>query len=109
MAKWKVTPGTVNNTMSGQFEYGNGLGDESRWQIYQDEKPYLEQAKLDRESQSKKDVGYKKFATIPDIVALEIKEKHGIDIHAPETIGDKSEMAKFMVIVKQDYPYLLSY
>ena len=78
-------------------------------QIYQDEKPFLEQAKLEREQQQKADVGYKKFATIPDIVAIEIKEKHGIDIHAPETIGDKTEMAKFMVIVKQEYPYLLSY
>ena len=106
MAKWKVAPGTVNNTMAGGIEYNDK---ESFWKIYQDEKPFLEQAKLEREQQQKADVGYKKFATIPDIVAIEIKEKHGIDIHAPETIGDKTEMAKFMVIVKQEYPYLLSY
>ena len=109
MAKWTVTPGTQHNTMSGKIEYGNGLGNESRWQIYQDEKPFLEQAKLDREMQKKKDVGYKKFATIPDIVAIEIKETHGIDIHAPETMRDSDKMAKFMAIIRSDYSHLMSY
>ena len=75
MAKWTVKPG-ANGSMAGRIEYGNGLGDDSRWQIYQDEKPFLEQAKLDREQVQKRDVGYKKFATIPDIVAIEIKEKY---------------------------------
>ena len=106
MAKWRVTPGTINNSISGGIEYD---GRESFWKIYQDDKPFLEQAKQDREAIKKNDVGYKKFATIPDIVAIEIKDKHGIDIHAPETMHDKDKMAKFMVIVKQEYPYLLSY
>ena len=35
--------------------------------------PFLEQAKQDREATKKKtDKGYKKFATIPDIVAIDI-------------------------------------
>ena len=106
MAKWTVTPGTINNNMSGSVEYD---GNESRWQIYQDETPYLEQAKRDREQVQKKDVGYKKFATIPDIVAIEVKEKYGIDIHAYDAMHDKDLMARFMVIIRQDYPHLLSY
>ena len=105
MARWKVTPGTVGNTMSGTVDYTD---DESRWQIYQDEKPFLEQAKMDRETQTEQQ-GFKKFATIPDIVALEVKETHGIDIHAQDTMHDKDKMAKFMLIIKQEYPYLLSY
>ena len=108
MARWTVTPGTANNSMSGQIEYEGHKG-ESRWQIYQDERPYLEQAKLDREQTRNTDTGYKKFATIPDIVAIEIKEAHGIDIHAPETMHDSDKMAKFMLIIRQEYPYLLSY
>ena len=109
MAKWTVTPRTVNNSMSGQIEYDGGHKGESRWQIYQDEKPFLEQAKLDREQQTKADLGYKKFATIPDIVAIEIKEKYGVDIHDPDTMNDSDKMAKFMMLVKTHYAYLLSY
>ena len=106
MAKWKVTPGTVNNTMAGQIEYDDAG---SVWKIYQDEKPFLEQAKQDRETMSGDVNGFKKFATIPDLVAIEVKEKHGIDIHAYDTMHDKDKMARFMLIVKQEYPYLLSY
>lgn len=106
MAKWKVRPETVNNSLYGEFDYTDN---ESRWRVYQDETPFIEQAKLDREQQSSKDVGYKKFATIPDIVAIEIKEQHGIDIHAVDFMDDKDKLAKFMVIIRQDYPYLLSH
>ena len=36
-------------------------GEDLTWQIYQDEKPFLEQAKQDREASKKKtDKGYKK-------------------------------------------------
>ena len=106
MAKWKVTPGTVNNSMAGQVEYDDHG---SVWKIYQDEKPFLEQAKMDRETMGPAVNGFKKFATIPEIVAIEINEQHGIDIHAPDTMHDKDKMAKFMLIIKQEYPYLLSY
>ena len=109
MAKWKVTPGTVNNTMSGSIEYDGASGD-SYWQIYQDEKPFLEQAKMDRESSTKSTpFGYKKFATIPDIVAIEIKEKYGIDCHDPTFLHDDDMKAKFMMLIKTHYKYLLSY
>ena len=108
MAKW-ITKGTGGSLAGGiEYESGSTTG-ESTWTLYQDEKPFLEQAKLDREQVQKKDVGYKKFATIPDIVAIDIKEKYGIDLHAPEITHDKEMMAKFMAIVKRDYAHLLSY
>ena len=107
MAKWKVKP-NANTGTHGTFEY-DGMSGESIWSFTQDERPFLEQAKMERELQSKRDVGYKKFATIPEIVAIDIKEKWGIDIHAPDTVGDKNKMAKFMQIVKENYADLLSY
>lgn len=110
MAKWKVGGKKNPSSLQGQFEYESGKATgESRWQIYQDEKPFLEQAKLEREADHKKDVGYRKFATIPDIVAIEILQNHGIDLHDPDTMQDKNLMSKFRGIIKRDYPYLLSF
>jgi len=106
MAKWTVIPGTANNSLQGKIDYTDT---ESRWQIYQDEKPFIEQAKLDREQTTKRDPGYKKFATVPDIVAIEIKEKYGLDIHAPDFMHDDSKKAKLMTIIKNDYKYLMAY
>ena len=110
MAKWKVGDKKAPGTLQGTFEYDSGQATgESRWQIYQDEKPFLEQAKIDRDRQDKRDVGYKKFATIPDIVAIEILQNHGIDLHDPNTMQDRSLMNKFRAIIKSEYAYLLSY
>ena len=98
----------ANGGMKADFDLSN-----DEWKITQDVNPYLKQAAQDRElvrdGQITNNRGYQKFATIPDIVAIEIKEKHGIDIHQPETMADRDKMAKFMLIVKQEYPYLLSY
>jgi|TARA_R100000541_G_scaffold48280_1_gene55365 hypothetical protein len=111
MARWTVTPGTENNTMKGTIDYSNDGN--SEWQIYQDEKPFLERAKADRDFNdsgfNKKDLGFKKFATVPDIVAIEIKNKWGIDLHDSATMKDKDKMAKFMAIFKQNYSHLMSY
>ena len=43
MAKWTVTPGSINNTMQSKLHYDKG--EDLTWQIYQNEKPFLEQAK----------------------------------------------------------------
>ena len=78
--------------------------------MYQDEKPFIEAAKRERE-QGKKSTnsGYKKFATIPDIVAIDIAENYGINIHDPETLHDRDKMNKFKQIISTHYKYLLSY
>ena len=107
MAKWTVAPKS-SSSLVGSIQYEGDKGD-SHWQIYQDEKPFLEQAKRDREASKKSDAGYKKFATIPDIVSIEIKEKYGLDIHSPDFFHDTDKKARFMTIIKQNYPYLLSY
>ena len=105
MARWHVTPKTGGNTMTGKIDYDDK---DSYWSISQDTDQYLAAAKEDRETLKTTD-GYKKFATIPDIVALDIKVKYGIDIHEPTFFHDVDKKARFMLIVKQEYPHLLSY
>ena len=107
MAKWKnVNPGT-GGSMRGSINYDGATG-LSDWQIYQDEQPFIDDAKMERDSiQKQNNAGHRKFATIPDIVAIEVMEKFGIDIHNPETIKDRVEMMKFKKIIMDHYPYLV--
>ena len=107
MAKWKnVNPGT-GGSLRGSFEYDGPVG-ESSWQLYQDEQPFIDDAKMERDSLQKKNhMGHRKFATIPDIVAIDVMEKFGVDIHNPETIRDPVEMRKFKSIIMTHYPYLV--
>ena len=108
MARWTAKPKT-GGTLQGAIEYTGDRAGESRFQIYQDERPFIEQAKMEREQVKKKDIGYKKFATIPDIVAIEVKQKWNIDIHDPIHSSDRQIMDKFKKIIKENYAYLLSY
>lgn len=76
----------------------------------QDHRAFVEQAKLDREMSGKlKDTGYKKACTIPDIVAIEINYKYGLNIHDPMFMHDSDGVKKLMKIIKSEYPYLMSY
>ena len=107
MAKWKNVSSGTGGTLKGSIEYEGATG-ESMWQITQDEKPFLDQAKLDREAGTKNThMGHRKFATIPDIVALEIREKYGIDIHDPLIMHDKDKMKRFKYIVMTEYKHLV--
>ncbi len=110
MAKWKVGDKTNPGSLQGTFEYeaGSATG-ESVWTVQQDEKPFIEQAKRDRDAGQSSKAGYKKFATIPDIVAIDILNKYGIDIHDPNTMQDQTKMTRFKNIIKSEYKYLLSY
>ena len=108
MAKW-VTKSSTGGSLQGGIEYTGDRAGESWFQIYQDEKPFLEQAKIDRELAQYNKSPYKKFATIPDIVAIEVKQKYGIDIHDPIQAGDQAVMTRFKKIIKENYAYLLSY
>ena len=110
MAKWKVGDKQSPFGLKGTFEYESGAAKgSSTWAVEQDEKPFLEAAKLDRDRGQRADIGYRKFATIPDIVAIDILHKYGIDIHDPNTMQDPAQMNKFKNIIKSEYKYLLSY
>src|SRR6056300_252382 len=83
--------------------------DNKRWSFTQDEKPFIEAAKLDREAGTKRDIGYKKACTIPTIVQLEIFEKYDIDIMADTFMNDSDKVKRVLQIIKTEYPYLMSY
>ena len=103
MAKWTTTPGSVNNTLSGAIDYTDT---ESRWQVYQDEKPFLAEAQRERDNQNNKS-HMKKFATIPDIVAMELLTVHGLDIHSPMFMQDPDGLKKLKQIILTDYKHLV--
>ena len=48
------------------------------------------------------------FAIIPDIVAIDIMTKYGIDVHSPEFLKYPAQVTKFKKIIQQDYPKLLT-
>ena len=105
MAKWNMNYGGLK----GGIEYDSGARvGESFFRFEQDEKPFLEQAKRDREKGLlKTENNMRKFATIPEIVAIEIKNKYGVDLHGDGFMHDIDAKAKFFQIVRQDYPHLV--
>jgi len=94
------------HTLDSVAEYNE---DNKRWAFTQDEKPFLEAAKLDRELGQKRDIGYKKACTIPTIVQLEILEKYGVDMMSDEFMQDPSNMKWLLNVIKTEYPLLMSY
>lgn len=51
---------------------------------------------------------YRSFAIIPDIVAIDILTKYGINIHAPEFMQDLEQYNRFKKIIQTEYPDLLT-
>lgn len=104
MPKFKHTEWTGG--LEGQIEY-NPTGGRQGWQVKQDIQPFIEDAKQQRDAGFNKKSHYRKFASIPDVVAIEIATKYGVNIHDPKTNNDKDLMKKFKKIIIEDYPYLL--
>lgn len=105
MARWNLNQSGLKASI--QYDKTKSV-DDSTWHLEQDERPFLEQAKRDREAGTiDTQSGYRKFATIPEIVAIEIKDKHGIDVHAEDFFHDVDKKARFFTIIRQDYPHLV--
>ena len=104
MAKWNISPKTQNSSLRGAINYDDK---ESFWRVEQDETPYVDWAKDERETHSSKHTHLRKFATIPDIVAIEILTKYGLDVHDPLFMSDTDKLAKLKQIILQDYKYLV--
>jgi len=51
---------------------------------------------------------YRSFAIIPDIVAIDILTKYGIDIHANEFMSNPALIRKVKNIIRTEYPALLT-
>ena len=104
MATWKVKPKTEGNSLAGAISYDNN---ESNWQVYQDEKPFVDMIKQERETHSSMHTHMKKFATIPDIVAMELLTKHGLDIHDPTFMHDVDKKKKLRQLLISEFPHLV--
>jgi hypothetical protein len=85
--------------------------DSGNWEATQDISQYKEQAKLDRDRQEyyglKKNSGYRKLATIPDIVAIKILQDHKLDLHDPAFMRDSNNIKKLKKILMSEYRDLL--
>ena len=71
------------------------------WEATQNITQYKEQAKEDRDRQEyfgKTKGGYRKMATIPDIVAIKILQDHHLDLHDPSFMGDPNNLKKLKLI-----------
>lgn len=111
MAKWKtnefhVGSSTVGTSgLMGKFELDTGEG------LYQqDVTKFVRDAELERERQEvmgKTKDGYRKFATIPDAIAIKIKEDHGLDLHDPLFMSDKDKVEKFKAVFAAEYSSLV--
>jgi hypothetical protein len=77
-----------------------------QWEAKQDISDYKEHARLEREKQEyygiRKD-GYRKLATIPDIVALDILQKYKLDLHDPAFMRDPNNLKKLKTILMTEY------
>lgn len=73
--------------------------------------PYLEHAELQRKLDAdnpRTTRNFRSFAIIPDIVAIDILTKYGINIHAPEFMSDDAQKKRFRQIVMTEYPKLMT-
>lgn len=78
-------------------------------QVAQDVQSYLDYAQQSRREQARGDAShYRSFAIIPDIIAIEILEKHGLNLHASEFMSNKEDVTKLKRIIKSEYPNLLT-
>jgi len=82
--------------------------DESNFKLEQDVGAYKEYAAQQRELDTVSHNGraYRSFAIIPDIVAIDILTKYGLDIHAPEFMDNPANLRKLKQVIITDYPLL---
>ena len=85
---------------------------EDHFQVEQDLTPYLEAAQQSRQQQWDNRLTLRKshwrpFATIPDIVAIDILTKYKLDIHDPAFSHDPTNGPKLRQIIRTEYPHLL--
>jgi len=82
--------------------------DEKDFKLEQDVQAYKDYAALSRERDSFAANGrtYRSFAIIPDIVAIDMLTKFGLDIHAPDFMHDPLNLRKLKKLIDTEYPAL---
>jgi hypothetical protein len=105
--EFKFHSGTVGKNKS--IHAGFDL-ETQEWEAKQDITEYINHAKLERDKQDyfgKRTDGYRKMATIPDIVAIKILQDHKLDLHDPEFMGNPSNLTRLKKILMSEYSDLL--
>lgn len=82
--------------------------DEKNFQLEQNVQDYKDYAAQQRELDfiSRNGRTYRSFAIIPDIVAIDMLTKHGLDVHAPDFMQDPTNLRKLKQVIESDYPLL---
>ncbi len=82
--------------------------DNKNYQLEQDIQAYKDYAAQQRQQDSfiSGNRQYRSFAIIPDIVAIDILNKYGMDVHSPEFMSDPAQLRKLKQIIESDYPLL---
>jgi len=78
----------------------------AEWEARQDITQYKEHAKNERDRQDYFGLtkgGYRKMATIPDIVAIEILQNHKLDLHDPMFMSNPANLIKLKKILITEY------
>ena len=95
---------TANN-LSGNFDLSDGS-----WSATQDVNEILNSVQLDKQEQEyagKANTHYTKAFTLPDIIAIEILTKYGIDAHSDSFMHDRDAKRKVFKIIKEEYPHII--
>ena len=105
--EFKFYSGTVgaNESIKAGFDLDSG-----DWQAQQDITKFKESAKLQREKEAyygRSKGGYRKLATIPDIVAIKILQEHKLDLHDPNFMQDPNNLKKLKKILISEYADLV--
>ena len=108
MAEWKFGLNSQDNQIDAKVDYSDeGHVDfVMRQHNIEDIKREVERDRAIL-AEEKKVGSWRKAFTIPDIVAVEILMKHGLDVHSSTFMSDYQSMNKLKYIVKTEYPHLL--
>jgi hypothetical protein len=108
MAKWVLGLNSKNNAITSTADYSDK--DYVDFTITQhNTDAIMKEVQRDRDilAAEKKVSSWRKAFTVPDIVAIEILQKYGLDLHEPTFMSDKGKMDKLKYVVKTEYPHLL--
>ena len=82
-----------------------------KFRLDQDVTYYNEYAKRARDASDQQSVlkrpSIRPVCVIPDIVAIDILTKYGIDVHSPDFMNDTGGKRRLMSIIRTEYPNLL--
>ena len=78
------------------------------FRLTQEVSHYIDYAKTQRDldSQAHPKRQYRSYAIIPDIVAIDILTKHGLDIHSPDFLKNPADVRRLEHLIETEYPKL---